>query len=117
MSDFQTQILLVGLVVFAATGLLLWSVTSIRYQITTTHLKVTWMGVPVRWLRLEDIKHVRARPVTWAERWPNVLFDNGRTLIIRRHRGLVRNFLITPKYPYEFKATLEQARNNRLSAK
>jgi hypothetical protein len=52
--------------------------------------------------------------VGWTERWPNVLFDNRRTLVIRLRRGLIRNVLITPPYPFEFKATLEQARDAAL---
>jgi hypothetical protein len=114
MSDFQRQLLLVSLSVFAATGFLIWSVTTIRYHITATKLKVTWLGLPVRWIPLETIKHIGTRPELWTERWPNVLFDNGRTLVIRRRNGLFRSFLITPKYPFQFKASLEQARESVL---
>jgi hypothetical protein len=109
MSPFQLQILLIGLGVFAVAALLLWSVTTVRYQITPRHLRVSWLGVPVRWIRLADIKHVAQKSAIWAERWPNVLFETRRTLVIRRRRGLLKSFLITPKYPFEFKATLEQA--------
>lgn len=115
MSQFQLQILLMGLGILGTAGLLLWSVTSIRYQITPRYLRVTWLGVPVRWIRLADIKHIGNKPVAWAERWPNVLFDSRRTLVLRRRRGLFRSFLITPKYPFEFKMTLEQARNTVLA--
>jgi hypothetical protein len=87
MSDFQRQLFLVSLGVFAATGLLTWSITSIRYRITAKRLLVTWLGLPVRWIRLENIKHIGTRPGFWTERWPNVLFENGRTLVIRRKRG------------------------------
>jgi hypothetical protein len=114
MSDFQRQLCLVSLGVFAATGLLTWSITSIRYRITAKRLLVTWLGLPVRWIRLENIKHIGTRPGFWTERWPNVLFENGRTLVIRRKRGLVRSLLITPKYPFEFKASLELARETAL---
>jgi hypothetical protein len=112
MSQFQLQILLVGLGVVSTVALALWSATSVRYQITPRHLRVTWLGVPVRWICLTDIKHVShisQKSVIWAERWPNVLLENRRTLIIRRRRGFLKNFVITPKYPFEFKATLEQA--------
>ena len=112
MSQFQLQIVLVGLGIVATAALVLWSATSVRYQITPRHLRVTWLGLPIRWIALADIKHVThisQRSVVWAERWPNVLFENRRTLILRRRRGLLKDFVITPKYPFEFKATLEQA--------
>lgn len=114
MSEFQRQLLLVSLTIFALTGFLIWSVTTIRYHITATKLKVTWLGLPVRWIPLATIKHIGTRPEWWTERWPNVLFDNGRILVIRRRSGLFKNFLITPKYPFQFKASLEQARESVL---
>lgn len=117
MSPFQLQILFVSLAVVVGTCFLVFSVAAIRYQITARHLRVTWLGVPVRWIRLEDIRHIGTRPVAWAERWPNVLFQTGRTLVIRRRRGLCKNLLITPPYPFEFKATLEQARENLVKEK
>ena len=110
MSEFQLEILRVGATTVVATGLLLWSVTTVRYRITSKYLLVLWLGLPVRWISLTQIKRVGNKPVLWAERWPNVFFERGRVLVIRRHRGLFRNFLITPKYPFEFKTSLEQAR-------
>jgi hypothetical protein len=112
MSDFQRQLFLIALGVLATTGFLTWSVTTIRYHITGTHLKVTWLGLPVRWIPLGNIKHVGTRPEFWSERWPNVLFDTGRTLVIHRYDGWFKSFLITPKYPFQFKASLEQARES-----
>jgi hypothetical protein len=109
MNGFQIQILLVVVGVLATAGLLLLSASALTYHVTATHLKVTWLGVPVRRLRLEDIKRVGPRPVVWAERWPNC-FDRGRMLVIRRHTGLFRNFVITPKFPFEFRNSIELAR-------
>ena len=110
MNGFLTQVLLAVVVVLSAAGLLLWSAASIRYRVTATHLQVFWLGLPVRWVRLRDIKHIGNRPVFWAERWPNTLWDSRRMLVIRRRHGLFKNLVITPKYPFEFKTTLEQAR-------
>jgi hypothetical protein len=109
MNGFPIEILLMVAGVMAAAGLLVWSAASIRYHITSTHLKISWLGLPVRRLRLDDIKRIGARPVVWAERWPNC-WDRGRMLILRRHTGLFRNFVITPRFPYEFRNSLEQAR-------
>ena len=117
MSSFQIQILVSFLSVLGSAVFLAFSVTTVRYQITARHLRVSWFGLPVRWVALEDIRHIGTRPVAWAERWPNVLFNSGRTLMIRRRRGLCKNFLITPPYPYEFKTSLEQARDNYLKSK
>jgi hypothetical protein len=117
MSSFQLQILVMSLGILGSFIFLVYSVTTVRYQITPRHLRVSWMGMPVRWVRLDDIRHVGTRPVAWAERWPNVLFGSRRTLVIRRRRGFCKNLLITPSYPYEFKTSLEQARENFLKSK
>jgi hypothetical protein len=109
MNGFLIQILLFTLGIFAAAGLLLWSAATIRYRVTEQYLRISWLGVPLRWVRLANIKHVGNRPVFWAERWPSALFDSRRMLVIRRRRGLFRNLVITPQYPFEFKAALERA--------
>jgi len=114
MNGFLIQILLFTLGIFAAAGLLLWSAATIRYRVTERHLRISWLGLPLRWVRLENIKHVGNRPVFWAERWPSALFDSHRMLVIRRRRGLFRNLVITPKYPFEFKALLERATQAKL---
>ena len=116
MNGFLIQVLVVVLVALFSAGLLFWSAMSIRYRISATHLQVTLFGVPVRSVRLRDIKHIGHRPVFWAERWPSTLFESRRMLVIRRRRGLFRNLVITPQYPFEFKASLEQARNAALAA-
>lgn len=109
MNGFLIQILLFTLGIFAAAGLLLWSATTIRYRVTERYLRISWLGVPLRWVRLANIKRVGNRPVFWAERWPSALFDSRRMLVIRRRRALFRNLVITPQYPFEFKAALERA--------
>jgi hypothetical protein len=114
MNGFLVQVILVVLALCVSAILLLWSATSIRYHLTAKHLKVTWLGLPVRFLALQDIKHISHRPVFWAERWPSTLFDSRRMLVIRRRGGLFKHFVITPKYPFEFKASLEHARKRSL---
>ncbi len=116
MNGFLTQVLLAIVIVFSAAGLLLWSAASIRYRVTAKHLQVFWLGLPIRWVRLLDIKHIGNRPVFWAERWPNTLWDSRRMLVIRRRHGLFKNLVITPQYPFEFKATLDQARQAALAS-
>ncbi len=110
MNGLHIQIILTVAVVLASAGLLLCSAYTIRYHITPTHLKITWLGLLIRRIRLDDIKRVGTRPVVWAERWPNTLRNNGRLLVIRRRSGWLRSLVITPEYPFEFRNQLEQAR-------
>jgi len=93
----------------ALAGLIFLSIRTIGYRLTPTHLKVTWMGVPVRRVRLDNIRHIGNKPVFWAERWASAPFDQGRLLVIRRKRGLLRNFVVTPERPYELRFSLYQA--------
>ena len=116
MNGLHLHIILTVAAVFASAGLVLWSASSIRYHVTSTHLKITWLGVPVRRIRLDDIKRVGTRPAVWAERWPSTLRNNGRLLVIRRRSGWLRSLVITPKYPFEFRNELEQARRLQDSA-
>jgi hypothetical protein len=109
MNGFELKPLLAVLGIFVTVGLLLLSALTFRYRVTLTHLQITWLGLPLRRLRLEDIKRIGTRPVLWAERWPNS-WDRGRMLVIRRHTGWFRNFVITPNFPFEFLNTLERAR-------
>ena len=111
MNGLHIQIILTVAVVLASAGLLLWSAATIRYHVTPTHLEITWLGLPVRRIRLGDIKRVGTRPVVWAERWPSTLRNNGRLLVIRRRSGWLRSLVLTPKYPFEFRNELEQACN------
>lgn len=110
MNGLHLQIILTVAVVLGSAGLLLWSAFTIRYRITPTHLKITWLGLTVRRLRLDDIKRVGTSPVVWAERWPNTLRGGSRLLVIRRRSGWLRSLVITPKYPFEFRNELELAR-------
>jgi hypothetical protein len=100
---------LYGLAVVATFLVLLWLPTAVNYRITAKHLKITFLGIPVRRIRLTNIEHVSKHHVRWAEQWWNTWRPFRRRLLIRRHKGLVKNIVITPQYRYEFKSELERA--------
>ncbi len=92
------------------TLLCVWFLTYLRYHITQRHLKVTLFGICVRRIALEDIESVsKRRPAGLAENWSSTLRPNHRLLVIRRHHGLRKHVMITPKNRYIFKADLERA--------
>lgn len=110
------QISVMELAVYTAFGLLVlilllaWAVTFIQYRITPRSLKVVWMGIPLRRVLLTDIEAVSKRPGPGrTENWWNTFKPNHRILIIRRRRGVFRNFAITPTNRYVFRAELENA--------
>jgi len=94
---------------FASAGLLGALASRLRYVLTGRHLKVTLFGLCVRRIRLADIDSVSKRQSYWAEKWFNTLKPAHRMLVIRRRRGWLKDFIITPKNRYVFKAELEQA--------
>jgi len=98
---------LLGAVVSA--GLLGLLASQLRYVLTGHHLKVTLFGLCLRRIRLADIETVSKRQAHWAEKWYNTLKPAHRILVIRRRRGCFKDFIITPKNRYVFKAELEQA--------
>lgn len=79
------------------------------YQITDDSLKVTWLGVVVRRLRLVEIESISKRRKFRAENWANTWRSRHRILVIRKHSGLRKDFVITPAYRYEFRKQLEAA--------
>jgi hypothetical protein len=104
------------IVVFSALGALVaalifaWAMTRIRYRVGSRHLKVVLFGIRLRRVALDSIESVSKRAGDgWTERWWSTLKPKHRLLIIRRRRGLVRNFAVTPKNRYVFKADLERA--------
>src|SRR5881394_1712272 len=86
--------------------------SQLRYVLTERHLKVTLFGLSLRRIRLADIETVSKRQAHWAEKWYNTLKPAHRILVIRRRRGWFKDFIITPKNRYVFKAQLEQALSN-----
>ena len=110
MSGSHIDLIIAAMSAVSLVIVLLCSIITIHYHITSTHLKITWLGIPVRWLRLDDIKYVSTKRCFWAERWYNTLFVSNRLLVIHRRKGLYKAFIITPKNPFVFKAELYQAR-------
>ena len=98
---------LLGAVVTA--GLLGALASRLRYVLTARHLKVTLFGLCLRRIRLADIDCVSKRQAHWAEKWYNTLKPSHRMLVVRRRRGWFKDFIITPRNRYVFKAELEQA--------
>jgi uncharacterized protein (UPF0248 family) len=102
------------LLVFAMLGMialggLLGALASrLRYVLTDRHLKVTLFGLCLRRIRLADIESVSKRQAHRAEKWYNTLKPAHRILVIRRRRGLFKDFIITPRNRYVFKTELEQ---------
>ena len=102
--------------VFIALGLLLagflfiWLITCVGYRIGARHFEIKLFGFCLRRIPLEDIHFIsKRRPAGWSENWWNTLRPGHRMLIIRRHRGLCRNVVITPRNRYVLKADLERA--------
>jgi hypothetical protein len=94
---------------FVAAGLLGALASRVRYRLTARHLKVTLFGLCLRRIRLADIESVSKRQANWAEKWYNTLRPAHRILVIRRSRGWPKEFIITPKNRYVFKAEVEHA--------
>lgn len=102
--------------VFCALGLLLaaflftWMVTRIRYRIASRHVKVLLFGICIRRLAFDKIDSVsKRRGEGLAENWWSTMRPKHRMLVLRRKRGLFKNFVITPKNRYIFKTELERA--------
>ena len=81
----------------------------LRYVITDRHLKVTLFGISLRRINLSDIECVSKRRSGLAEKWHNTLSPSHRVIVVRRRRGWLRDFVVTPKNRYVFKTELELA--------
>ena len=97
------------LAAMASLGVAVILITRLRYAITERHLKVTLFGVCLRRIKLADIDSVSKRQSIWAEKWYSTLRPYHRMLVIRRRRGLFKDFIITPQNRYVFKSELERA--------
>jgi hypothetical protein len=102
--------------VFCALGLLvgsfvfIWLVGRIRYRIGSKQLKVVLFGLPLRRVSLLAIESIAKRPAGGlSEHWWSTFRPKHRMLVVRRKRGLFKNFVITPKNRYVFKTDLEKA--------
>src|SRR5262245_21317155 len=94
---------------FVLIGFVFWARTQLRYRIGRRYLLVSFFGLPVRWVRLSNIEHVGKRRTAWGEHWWNTWRPFRRKLVVHRRRGLLKDFVITPRFRYEFKADLERA--------
>ena len=90
-------------------GLAIVLLLRLRYAVTEKHLRVTLFGLCLRRVRLSEIERVSKRQSGPAEKWHNTLKPSHRILVIRRRHGLLKEFVITPKNRYVFKAELERA--------
>jgi hypothetical protein len=79
------------------------------YEITEEFLRVTWLGIGVRRLRLRNIDSVSKRRKFTSENWSNTWRPRHRILVIRKRSGLRKDFVITPAYRYKFRNQLESA--------
>ena len=93
----------------AGGGLVVILARQLRYAVTARHLQVRLFGICVRRIPLSEIVHVSKRQSRPAEKWCNTLRASHRMLVVRRRRGWFREFIITPKNRYVFKAELEAA--------
>ena len=93
----------------AIIGLLL-SVKTVRYRIGSKFLVISWLGLPIRWIRLSTIAHVTPERFAWSERWFNTFRVRHRVLTIHRKHGLVRKVCISPSNRFVFRAELNRAR-------
>lgn len=89
---------------------LLLSLKTIRYRIGSKFLVISWLGIPVRWLRLNNIAHVTPERFAWSERWFNAFRVRHRVLTIHRKTGLIRKICISPANRFVFRAELNRAR-------
>ena len=80
-----------------------------EYEISRECLRVTWLGIRVRQLRLKDIDSVSKRRKFASENWSNTWRPRHRILVIRKRSGLRKDFVITPSYRYQFRNQLESA--------
>src|SRR6185369_16385251 len=88
--------------------LLVCSVLTIRYRITPRYLKIVWLWfIPIRLVRLSNIKYVSPKPVYWDEKCYNTFNDGNRWMVITKRRGLVKELAINPRNPFVFKAELD----------
>jgi hypothetical protein len=110
MSGSKLDLIIAFTGAFLIVAVLIASMRAIRYHITATHLRITWLGIPVRWLRLDEIKYVSSKGSLWAERWYNTFSVRRHLLVVHRRKGLHKTVMITPKNPFVFKTELYQAR-------
>ena len=103
------SLLFTGLVVVSFVVIAIFLAAFLRYCITESHLEIRWLFVPLRRIRLREIRFVSTKPVWYAEKWYNTFRLRGRRLIIYRRNGQFRPIAISPAAPFVFKAELDAA--------
>lgn len=84
---------------------------SVNYRLTESHLVITLMGIPVRRVRIRDIRHMDTDAHGVAERWYNTLSSSRARLVIHRKKGWpFRTIIITPKNPFGMMHDLQKAK-------
>lgn len=97
---------------FLLLGLLLGLLLSIRYRVGPRHFIVTLLGVPVRRVRLDNIKYMNTAAPALAEAWHCRLFPPPHSiLVIRKRRGFFKNLVVTPPQRYLLMAEINRARD------
>jgi hypothetical protein len=90
--------------------LVVWFSSHLHYRIGSKYLKVLLFGLCVRRIALNDIRDLSKRdPGHFAERWYNTFHPSHRMLVVKRNKGLRKNFVITPSHRYVFMADLQTA--------
>jgi hypothetical protein len=98
-----------ALSVLVAAFLFVWLVSRIRYRIGSRHVKVILFGIPIRRVALANLEGVsKRRGPGLAEHWWSTLSPKHRLLVLRRRRGLFKNFVVTPRNRYIFKCDVER---------
>jgi hypothetical protein len=94
-----------------ATVCLALSIVTIRYRVTTRSVVITWLGLPLRWIRLTNIQGITFHRVFWAEKWFNTFSPGNRYLVIHKNFGIVfKSLVITPRNHMVFRADIDRAR-------
>lgn len=82
---------------------------TIKYRVTKKNLVISALGIPVRWVSLQNIRYLTDHSTYISEPWPNCYTTLGRTLFIRKRRGIFRTLMISPIKRFVFKAEIERA--------
>lgn len=82
---------------------------TINYGLTSSHLIIYCLGIPVRRFAFKDMTSISKRRRFRAEFWISTPSLKHRKLVIRRDRGMFKELVITPRYRYVFRKKLEEA--------
>ena len=110
------ETLIIGFIGLLVLGIIYaWHRFFYDYHIRDDRLEVTWMGICVRRIRIQEIESISKRRKFAGENWANTWRPRHRILVIRKRSGMRRDFVITPRYRYEFRTQLESAMDREAS--